>query len=190
MWEELVSQRGGLPLTRIPDAPGADLEDCEFVAVLVEDREILPAVASLGPAQAAAFLLLSGEGADPEDANALLAELAEEGRPAYLLKAGRVGGSDPEVSIGITEAHARTILDAIRKRRIEWEEDPDFGYRVAAALPGIEGRDRFLLIPRFLYARTDRVYHYAALVPAVKRHRAERLSSLSGLDPAIVDAVR
>ena len=57
-------------------------------------------------------------------------------------------------------------------------------------MPGIEGRDRFLLIPRFLYARTERVYEYAALVPELKRDRAARLEALQGLDAAIVDAVR
>jgi hypothetical protein len=57
-------------------------------------------------------------------------------------------------------------------------------------LPGIEGRDRFLLIPRFLYARTERAYDYAALVPELKRERVARLEALDGLDAAIIAAVR
>ena len=79
---------------------------------------------------------------------------------------------------------------AIATGTIEWEDDPDFGYRAAAGAPGIEGRDRFLLIPRFLYARTERVYEYAALVPRLRRERAERLAALDGLDRAIIEAVR
>jgi phosphoenolpyruvate carboxykinase (ATP) len=90
----------------------------------------------------------------------------------------------------VTEAHGAAILDAIAAATIEWEDDPDFGYRVAAAVPGIEGRERFVLIPRFLYARTDRVYEYAALVPEIKRRREDRLGALEGLDPAIVESVR
>jgi phosphoenolpyruvate carboxykinase (ATP) len=100
-----------------------------------------------------------------------------------------VGGGDPERSIEIGEHHATAILDAIGAGTIEWELDPDFGYRVAAAVPGIEGRDRFLLIPRFLYARTERVYEYAALVPELKRERAAKLSALAGLDPVMIDAI-
>jgi len=57
-------------------------------------------------------------------------------------------------------------------------------------VPGIEGSDRFLLIPRFLYARTERVYEYAAVVPELKRERVARLEALEGLDAAIIDAVR
>jgi GH43 family beta-xylosidase len=57
-------------------------------------------------------------------------------------------------------------------------------------VPGINGRDRFLLIPRFLYARTGRVYEYAALVPELKRVWVARLEALEGLEAAIVDAVR
>ena len=191
MWEELVRGRGGLPLEVVSDVAAAALEVCDFVAVLLEDEEILPALASLRPAQAVALLLLSAEGpADAMTANRLLGRLREGGWPTYLLKAGRIGGSDPERSIEITGVHAAAIAAAIGTDEIEWEEDPDFGYRVAASVPGIEGADRFLLIPRFLYARTDRVYDYAALVPEVKRRRAERLSALDGLDEAIIDAVR
>ena len=96
----------------------------------------------------------------------------------------------PEGSIEIEEKHAAAILNAVLAGTVEWERDPDFGYRVAAEVPGIQGRDRFVLIPRFLYARTGRAYDYAALVPMLKRDRVARLEALQGLDAAIVDAVR
>jgi hypothetical protein len=57
-------------------------------------------------------------------------------------------------------------------------------------VPEIDGPDRFVLIPRFLYARTGRAYEYAALVPELKREWVARLEALEGLDGAIVDAVR
>jgi phosphoenolpyruvate carboxykinase (ATP) len=157
--------------------------------VIRADDEVLPAVAGLEPAQAAAFLALGEEDPSPEPTNRFLEALEASRRDVYLVKEGRVGGDDPERSLEIAPAHARAILDAIAAGSIEWEDDPDFGYRVAASVPGIEGRDRFVCVPRFLYARTDRVYDYAALVPELKRRRASFLSALPGLDPAIIDAV-
>ena len=190
MWNELVSASGGLPLARLSDHLPTDLPGDGFLGVLVEDEEILPAVAELTPRQAVAFLALAAQVMpDPGQMAALLARLEKGDRPAYLLKSGRVGGKDPDASVEITESHARSILDAIPRDAVEWEDDPDFGYKVAAELPGIEGRDRFLLIPRLLYARTDRVYEYAARVPELKRERVERLSALDGLDPSIIEAV-
>jgi ATP-dependent phosphoenolpyruvate carboxykinase len=196
MWEELVRERGGLPLASIADAASAALGSTRFVAVLLHDDEALPAVAKLEPAQAAAYLLLGGATADvarpapTAAANRFLESLRTSARDAYLLKSGRVGGPDPERSLEIREEDVAAILDAVAAGAIEWERDPDFGYRVAAEVPGIEGRDQFLLIPRFLYARTERVYEHAALVPALKRQRVARLSALAGLDPTIIDAVR
>ncbi len=193
MWEEPVRERGGVPLTSLAEAEAAGLADARFVAVIVHDDGILPALAGLDPAQAAACLALAGEGAAGDrvgGANRFLERLRAATADAYLLKRGRVGGQDPERSIEIAGAHVTPILDGIVSDGIEWEQDPDFGYRVAAAVPGIDGRDRFLLIPRFLYARTERVYEYAALVPQLKRRRAEALVALPGLEPEIVEAVR
>jgi phosphoenolpyruvate carboxykinase (ATP) len=190
MWDELVRRRGGAPAGSVADAAGADLEHTPFLAVLSDDDGILPAVAALTPAQAVAYLLLNGIDSDPERANNVLEALRAGGVASYLLKSGRVGGAEPERSIEIDKEQAGAILDAIVEGSIEWEPDPDFGYRTATDVPGIEGRDRFLLVPRFLYARTERVYEYAALVPILKRERVELLSALPGLDSAIVDAVR
>ena len=193
MWEELVRGRGGLPLRSVDDAAEVDPGTGRLIAVLGHDDGILPAVAALSPAQAVAFLILLGRRADggvATAANRLLESLEVSGPAAYLLKWGRVGGDDPALSIEVREEHATAIVDAIVADAIEWEEDPDFGYRVAAQMPGVEGRDRLLLIPRFLYARTERVYEYAAMVPSLKRDRVQRLSALGGLDRRIVDAVR
>jgi phosphoenolpyruvate carboxykinase (ATP) len=192
MWDEPVRRRGGLPLASLAEAEAADLAAARFVAVLCHDDGVVPAVAMLEPAQAAAQLALVDDGppeARAAAANRFLERLRASPGDSYLLKSGRVGGGDPERSIEIGEHHATAILDAIGAGTIEWELDPDFGYRVAAAVPGIEGRDRFLLIPRFLYARTERVYEYAALVPELKRERAAKLSALAGLDPVMIDAI-
>jgi phosphoenolpyruvate carboxykinase (ATP) len=192
MWEDLVREHGGEPVASLAKAAETALAEARFAAVLVHDTGVLPAVAALEPAQAAAFAALAGGRGitDAEAANGLLEALRASARDAYLLKAGRVGGTEPERSLEVTADHVAAILDGIATGSIEWEDDPDFGYRVAAHLPGVEGRDRFVLVPRFLYARTERVYEYAALVPRLRRERAERLAALGGLDGAIIEAVR
>ncbi len=193
MWDELVRDRGGTPVASLAEAAAAKLAGARFVAVLLRDDDVLPAVAALQPAQAVAHLTLGDTGpvvTRAAEANRFLERLQASRVDPYLLKAGRVGGSDPNGSIELREKHAAAILNAVLAGTIEWEQDPDFGYRVATEVPGVEGRDRFLLVPRFLYARTERVYEYAALVPELKGERVARLSALEGIDAAIVDAVR
>jgi hypothetical protein len=190
MWEELVRARGGAAVGSLPEIADADLAAASLVGVTIHEEEILPAAARLEPAQAVAFLALAADRPDPSAANRALAALRGTDAAIYLLKRGRVGGPDPERSLAVTEGHAAAILDAIAAEAIEWEVDPDFRYRIAAAVPGIDGRDRFVCVPRFLYARTDRVYEHAALVPELKRRRVERLEAVGGLDPGILEAVR
>ncbi len=193
LWDELVRDRGGALVDSLAAADGAKLAGARFVAVLRGDDGVLPGVAALDPAQAVAHLTLADTGplvTRAAGANRFLARLQASQVEPYLLKSGRVGGTDPEASIEVKEEHVAAILNAVLTGAVEWERDPDFGYRVAAEVPGIEGSDRFLLIPRFLYARTERVYEYAALVPELKRERVAKLEALDGLDPAIVDAVR
>jgi phosphoenolpyruvate carboxykinase (ATP) len=190
MWEEQVRERGGVTVASLAEAAGADLGSARFVGVVMREDEILPAVARLQPEQAAALLAISEPEVRGDAANAFLEALRAAQATSYLLKEGRVGGSDPDRSLEVTAAHARAILEGVDSGTIEWEVDPDFGYRVATGVPGIAGRDRFVLIPRFLYARTERVYDYAARVPELKRERSERLEAIEGLDPGILSAVR
>lgn len=193
MWGELVRDRGGIPVASLAEAVAAKLAGARFVAVLVRDHGILPAVARLEPPQAVAHLVLGDTGplvTRSANANRFLGRLQASRVEPYLLKSGRIGAPSPDGAAEIEEEHAAAILNAVLAGTIEWERDPDFGYRVAAEVPGIQDRDRFLLIPRFLYAATGRVYDYAALVPALKREQVARLEALQGLEPEIVDAVR
>jgi ATP-dependent phosphoenolpyruvate carboxykinase len=91
----------------------------------------------------------------------------------YLIKAGRVGGPRGEPgSREITEELVTRVLDASQRGEVEWERDPDFGYDVAAGVPGIEPPDDGLLMPRLLYTRTDRVYEHAAKVAELREEIA------------------
>ncbi len=99
----------------------------------------------------------------------VLPAVARLGGDRYLLKAGRVGGSEGERgSMAIGERFVASVLDAALADRVEWETDPDFGYEVAAVVPGIEPPEDGLLMPRLLYTRADRVYEHAAIVPRVR----------------------
>jgi phosphoenolpyruvate carboxykinase (ATP) len=80
-----------------------------------------------------------------------------------------VGGPEGEAgSRPITEDLIGRVLDAAVAGGVEWEVDPDFGYDVAAKVPGVEPPEDGLLLPRFLYTRADRVYEHAAIVARVR----------------------
>jgi hypothetical protein len=99
----------------------------------------------------------------------ILPAVARLGEGRYLLKAGRVGGGEYEPgSMAIGEQFVTTVLDAALAGEVAWEMDPDFGYEVAAAVPGIGPPEDGLLLPRLLYTRADRVYEHAAIVPRVR----------------------
>jgi len=66
---------------------------------------------------------------------------------------------------------------------IEWEKDPDFGYEVAGAVPGVE--DAELLQPRRLYERQGRLAEYEAMVSRLQDERSRYLAAFTALDPRI-----
>jgi ATP-dependent phosphoenolpyruvate carboxykinase len=103
----------------------------------------------------------------------------------FLLKSGRVGGPEGERgSLQIPEALVATVLDAALAGEVEWEVDADFGYEVAAAVPGVEPPEDGLLLPRLLYTRADRVYEHAEIVPRV-RPRVRELTSSGESGPSL-----
>jgi hypothetical protein len=71
-----------------------------------------------------------------------------------------------------------------------WERDPDFGYLVAAHVPGIDAEDLDVLQPRRLYEAAGRMDEYRRHVARFKRDRAEYLAQYESLSAEIVDAVR
>jgi phosphoenolpyruvate carboxykinase (ATP) len=187
----LVRERGGVVLEsgrRPVDA--AAIDTAAFVAVLTRGEDIIPPVARLNPPLAAAWLLLAaGPGVAEAAAASELARRLGGGPPAYLVTAGRVGGGADETRSRPIEPHlVARVLDAAAAGEVDWEVDPDFGYELPMDLPGLEVAERRVLVPRLLYARTDRVYDYAAMVPARQRERAARLAAIPGLDPDVAAA--
>jgi phosphoenolpyruvate carboxykinase (ATP) len=104
------------------------------------------------------------------------------------MNTGRVGGPESdERSLKVRIKHSSAIVKGIAEGTIEWERDPDFGYLVASAVPGIEEIE--VIQPRRLYEQQGRADEYRALVERFKAERAEFLRGFPSLSDEIVAAV-
>ena len=182
--------------------------------ILNRNDNVIPAVARLSREQAAAYFMLgetqgTSAGGAAEEGKALRVPGTNPFYPhrdeqqanrfhdlmgtcdfdVFLLNTGRVGGGEGDArSKKVQIEHSGAIVKAIAEGTISWERDPDFGYEVATALPGID--DAELLQPRLLYEHTGRAAEYASWVSRLKRDRVEFLERYTGLLPEIVDAIR
>jgi phosphoenolpyruvate carboxykinase (ATP) len=181
--------------------------------ILNRNDNIIPAVARLSREQAAAYFMLgetrgTSAGGKEEAGKALrvpgtnpffpllhamqgnrFLELLDDcDFEVFLLNTGRIGGEDgDERSKKVTIAYSSAVVKAIAEGTITWERDPDFGYEVASALPGID--DAEILQPRRLYERQERMDEYNAIVQRLRSERCAYLAKFSGLRPEIVNAV-
>jgi phosphoenolpyruvate carboxykinase (ATP) len=197
----------------IDNYPPEQVPPASFLLILNRNENLIPAVAQLDIAQAAGYFMLgetqgTSAGGKEEAGKALrvpgtnpffplrheqqgnrLAELLEtHPLKVYLLNTGRVGGpDDDERSKKIRIPHSSAIVRAIAEGTITWDEDPDFGYQVAAEVPGID--DVELLQPRRLYERQGRMQEYRDQIERLKNERAAYLAGFPGLNEAIVKAV-
>jgi phosphoenolpyruvate carboxykinase (ATP) len=188
----------------------------DFLLVLNRNENIIPAVAKLEGPRAAAFFMLgetegtSAGGADeagrflrvpgtnpffpmPHDlqGNRFLELLEDHPLEVYLMNTGRVGGGEQdERSRKVRIKHSSAIVKAIAEQTIDWERDPDFGYLVAAEVPGIDAADAAVLRPRALYEAQGRQDEYDGLVRRFKDERAAFLAEFPSLSDEIVAAVR
>jgi phosphoenolpyruvate carboxykinase (ATP) len=199
------------------DIPGfiapANVDTADFMLILNRNANIIPAVARLSKDQAAAYFML-GEtqgtsagghaeagkflrvpGTNPFfayrhewQANRLRELLDTCELEVFVLNTGRVGGPEgEEQSRKITPAVSAAIVSAIAHGGIEWVTDPDFGYEVAASVPGVD--DPELLQPRLLYQRQQRSAEYTAIVSDLHRDRRQHLAGYRDLLPEIAAAV-
>ncbi|HXY84298.1 MAG TPA: phosphoenolpyruvate carboxykinase [Gaiellaceae bacterium] len=214
-YDESYTQNGRatFPFGVIESAAEREIERADFLLVLNRNESIIPAVARLDGPQAAAYFMLgetkgtAAGGADEAgkslrvpgtnpffpmlhdlQGNRFLELLDEHPLEVYLLNTGRVGGpADDDRSKKVRIKHSSAIVKGIAEGTIEWERDPDFGYLVAASVPGID--DVEVLQPQRLYARTGRVDDYREHVERLKSDRAEFLSKFPSLSAEIVAAV-
>jgi phosphoenolpyruvate carboxykinase (ATP) len=200
------------PFSYVDPWPGNDVPPADFLLILNRNENIVPGVARLDRAQAAAYFMLgettgtSAGGKDEEGkflrvpgtnpffprdmadmGNRMLELLDTRELQVFVLNTGRVGGKDDATSKKVTIPYSSAMVEAIVSGTIEWTADPDFGYEVAAAVPGID--DIEILQPRKLYERQGRQAEYDAMVTRIKQERREYLASFSGLDAAIVKSI-
>jgi phosphoenolpyruvate carboxykinase (ATP) len=215
-YDESYTQNGRatFPFGVIDAAADREIEDAHFLLILNRNENVIPAVAKLEGPQAAAYFMLgetkgtAAGGADEAgkslrvpgtnpffpmlhdlQGNRFLELLEDHPLEVYLLNTGRVGGpEDDERSKKVRIKHSSAIVKGIAEGTIEWERDPDFGYFVAAAVPGID--DVEVLQPRKLYERTGRADEYRAMVKRLKAERAEFLDDFPSLSEEIVAAAR
>lgn len=194
-------------------ADARDIKKADVMLILNSNENIIPGVARLSRAQAAAYFMLgetqgtSAGGADEagkflrvpgtnpffpilhdHQGNRFHELLEKHQFEVFLLNTGRVGGpatDDRSKKVGIDASSA--IVKAIAEGTIEWQADPDFGYEVASRVPGIT--DQELLRPKELYARTGRAEDYDKLVARFKAERTEFLKKFPKLDQEIVRAI-
>jgi phosphoenolpyruvate carboxykinase (ATP) len=201
------------PFDQVDAYDPAELAPAEYVLILNRDESILPAVAQLDRAQAAAYFMLGetgdtrAAGREGRDArlripgtnpffprshadvgNRVLDLMDSHPMKVYVLNTGRVGGPDGDdrskkITIPVTSA----VVAAIAQESIEWTVDPDFGYEVAKGVPGVD--DPELLQPVWLYQRQGRLEEYRERVARLQQERRDYLAELPGLDEAILKAI-
>ena len=199
------------PLADIRHRDPQDLPKAKYLFILNRNENIIPAVAKLKPEQAAHYFMLgetrgtSAGGAseagkslrvpgtnpfwfenDASQANRLLEILDQHPLEVYLLSTGRVGGgSDVDGSVKVEIADSAAVQQGIVDGTIEWIEDPDFGYFVAASLDGV---DEGKLQPRKLYEAQGRVDEYEQIVADLTTDREAYLAGYRDLDERVVAA--
>lgn len=201
------------PFSYVDPWPPDQVPPAEFLLILNRNENIVPAVARLDRTQAAAYFMLgettgtSAGGKDEEGkflrvpgtnpffprdmadmGNRFLELLDTHELEVYVLNTGRVGGADEhEGSKKVKIPHSSAIVQGIVERTISWEADPDFGYQVASAVPGVD--DVELLQPRRLYGRQGRLDEHDAMVARLRSERRDYLMSFAGLDESIVKSI-
>jgi phosphoenolpyruvate carboxykinase (ATP) len=197
-------------LARYRDA--TDVGTVDYLLILNRNENIIPAVARLDAAQAAAYFML-GEttgtsaggaaeagkflrvpGTNPFfplphglQGNRILDLLATHPIETYLLNTGRVGGKDgDDRSKKVKIPHTSACVKGIAERSISWTDDDDFGYQVAETVPDFD--DAELLQPIRLYEREGRTQEYRDMVERLKAERVARLEEFPELTPEIVKA--
>ena len=206
--------RSTFPLANIRHRDPNNLPPASYILLLNRNENLIPAVAKLKREQAAAYFML-GEtkgtsaggaaeagkslrvpGTNPFffDNDALMGNRFLEllgtmpDVVVYLMNTGRVGGADgDDRSKKVKIRHSSAVVQGIVEESITWEEDPDFGYFIAADLPGFD--DPELLRPRELYERQGRMDEYGQIVATLKADRHDYIQTFPGLDPSIVAAL-
>ena len=187
---------------------GVDLEKANKIVFITRRNDVVPVCARLTDEQAAAYFMLgesietsagdptkAGQakrevgtnpfivGPEAEEGNRLLAILrANPDMEAYILNTGSIGANDGSPGEKVSIRVSTEIMKQIAKEGIEWEKDPDWGYEIPKAVPGL---DLAKYDPRTYYEPGK----YRELVDRLRAERREWLAQFPGLDPAIPRAI-
>ncbi|MGZ4386443.1 MAG: phosphoenolpyruvate carboxykinase [Gaiellaceae bacterium] len=197
----------------IESAADHEIRHADFLLILNRNENVIPAVARLQGAQAAAFFMLgetrgtSAGGADeagkflrvpgtnpffplPHDlqGNRFLELLERHPLDVYLMNTGWIGGTaDDEHAKKVRIPTSSAIVKGIAESTITWERDHDYGYLVASDVPGVD--DIELLQPKRLYERTGQLDEYWKMLGLLKHNRVAFLEQFPSLSAEIVYAV-
>ncbi|HEU4403357.1 MAG TPA: phosphoenolpyruvate carboxykinase (ATP), partial [Candidatus Polarisedimenticolia bacterium] len=209
----------GRAVFRMSDIEGAGdargITRADILLILNRNEDVIPAVARLRGAQAAAYFMLgetkgtSAGGAEEAgrflripgtnpffplenslQGNRFLALLRRHPMEVFLMNTGRVGGGEQsQGSLKVKIRHSSAVVKAIAEGTIAWEPDPDFGYEVACRVPGLEPEDEQVLRPRLLYERQGRLGEYRKTVERLRADRLEYMASFPNLDRDITESL-
>lgn len=207
--------RSTFPLASIPHRSPMDVPGLRHFVILNRSDHIVPAVARLKPEQVPGYFMLgetkgTSAGGAAEDGKSLrvpgtnpfffdddslqgnrlmdLFSSLPRDVGVYVLNTGRVGGPDGDGrSKKVRIADTSAIVEGIVSNSIDWEEDRDFGFSVAAAVVGMD--DEELLQPRRLYERQGRDAEYRAKVESLLGERRSYLSKWPQLRGEIVESL-
>jgi phosphoenolpyruvate carboxykinase (ATP) len=199
-------------LGRFEDA--RNIPPVSAIVILNRARGVVPAIAKLTPQQAPAYFMLGetqGTSAGGKDEagkalrvpgtnpffpmpNALQGNRFRDllrGSPAdvYLMNTGWIVDDVGAGSKKVKVRHSSACVQAIAEGGIDWVEDADFGYALAAHVPGIEPDDEDLLRPRARFEALGRLDEYDAWVTKLNSERSAFLRGFPGLDAWIVEGL-
>ncbi len=108
----------------------------------------------------------------------------------FMMNTGWVGGDEEMEKAGkamkVKIRHSSAILQGLAEDSIEWMKDPDFGYDIAKAVPGVPAE---LLNPRAYYEAQGRKDEYETIVKTLREERRAYLRKFEGIDPRILEAL-
>jgi phosphoenolpyruvate carboxykinase (ATP) len=185
----------------------------DYLLILNWNESIIPAVARLNQAQAAAYFMLgettgTSAGGKAEEGkflrvpgtnpffplphglqgNRFLELLDSHPIEVFLMNTGRVGGRDgDDRSKKITIPVSSAVVRAVAEDAIKWTDAPEFGYEVAEEVPDVD--DVELLQPWRLYERQGRTEEYRGIVERLTAERRARLDEFPELSAEITAAV-
>jgi phosphoenolpyruvate carboxykinase (ATP) len=206
----LTSNGRGVVLRRFirGTGDGIDLPKANKIVFITRRNDVVPVCARLTPEQAAAYFMLgesietsagdptrAGQakrevgtnpfivGPEAEEGNRLLEILRENpDMRAYILNTGSVGAGEGFAGEKVTIQVSTEIMMQLAKEGIAWEKDPDWGYDVPVAVPGLD-------LGKYTPGRYYSADKYRELVGKLRREREDWLAQFPGLDPAISAAV-